>query len=344
MGEACACQGQWDPPRPPEVCMLSCAQHQSPPTFSRGAARQHHAWDFCTLGPLPPISHLPPPFPTHPSVSSTLSGTQAALRGSAAPQWPARALGTPARPANDAAALEPHPGSLARCPAAPEEEASPLRLPLPAPMVSACPAPPHPHHPVKTASGMEAPAGEQQAPADVVRLRVSFKGRFTQASRGPGPAHWPPGGRQQRGKRGEAKVLLAPAALGGARPALAAAASPLPSPCLPAGRGRRLALPGRRPLPGEPARHHALRRPDVQPVGEGGRRGERQVPAAGRGARPRLAHQRERRQRRQGAEGRWEPLLRGAAGCPWPPRRLAAWGPRPYAGSRPFGRRRRLLL
>ena len=129
-GRHARARGSGIPLAPPEVCMLSCAQHQSPPTFSRGAARQHHAWDFCTLGPLPPISHLPPPFPTHPSVSSTLSGTQAALRGSAAPQWPARALGTPARPANDAAALEPHPGSLARCPAAPEEEASPSPPPL----------------------------------------------------------------------------------------------------------------------------------------------------------------------------------------------------------------------
>ena len=155
-------------------------------------------------------------------------------------------------------------------------------------MVSPSATPPE-APPVKHAMS-DAGGKEPQQAADVIRLRVSFKGRFTQVRRALGSG-WRGAPRQFQGlpPRRRRPALAAPPAQHRAAPAPA-----------PAGRRRRLALPGRRPLPGERAGQHPLRRPHVQPCRKGGRRGVGEVPATWRGAGPRLPHQRERRQRRQG--------------------------------------------
>ena len=101
--------------------------------------------------------------------------------------------------------------------------------------------------PVESQPLKQPPAMEDEAQlAPHIRLRVSWKGRFVQV----------------RGRWGAGLARLQARGGGSAPPPLAPTARPL-LPALPlcaAGRSRRLALPGRRPLPGERARVYQVRR------------------------------------------------------------------------------------
>ncbi len=173
--------------------------------------------------------------------------------GSPAASAARAALATPAGSPRPPQHLQQHGATVLSCrrsspgppwPAASEAAAQPA-------MVTCSSSPASPTAPPTKPPAMDVEAGRAREPeSGHVRLRVSWKGRFVQVR-----------GLQRRRAGG---ALMAAALPTAAPPHVHPTRQPRPYFAPPAaGRRRRLALPGRRPLPGEPARVDQVRAADA---------------------------------------------------------------------------------